>query len=207
MNPKEASLLSHLNEARRKALNEGGISTIMFCGQIRSDGDLPAAMVTHRQIVEEEVNHEEVNITGILMGQSSSILHVLEGPTFSVLRILSNLAGHKHFSSKTPIQSGSIVYNTEDRPKRFFPEWYSCTLSEQKSSSEESGGESSEDIVFDMATKILDLGITLSTEVQEELELSRYADKFPGKATILSLAASTDFFTLQVEYFSCYVYY
>lgn len=34
--------------------------------------------------------------------------------------------------------------------------------------------ENSEDVVFDMATKILDLGITLSTEVQEELELSRY---------------------------------
>lgn len=98
----------------------------------------------------------------------------MEGPTFSVLRILNNLAGNTHFSSKTPVQAGSIVYDTEDRPKRFFPEWYSCTISEQKTSGEENGQENSEDIVFDMATKILDLGITLSSEVQEELELSRY---------------------------------
>lgn len=69
MNPKEASLLSHLNEIRRKALSEGGISTVIFCGQLRGESDLPAAMDIHRQMVEEEVNHEEVNITGILMGQ------------------------------------------------------------------------------------------------------------------------------------------
>jgi hypothetical protein len=155
----------------------------------------------------------------------------LEGPTFSVLRILNNLAGHSHFASKSPIQSGSIVYDTEDRPKRFFPEWYSCTLSEQKPNGDEVSMENSEDVVFDMATKILDLGITLSSEVQEELELSRYcrdrlwfalnvidtnfmltcryADKFPGKTTILSLANSPDYFSLEVSQlpfmFSLYV--
>ena len=197
MNPKEASLLSHLNEVRRKALSEGGVSTIIYCGQLKSENDLPVAMDVHRQVVEEQVNQEETNITGILMGQSNSILHVLEGPTFSVLRILNNLAGHAHFASKSPIQFGFIVYDTEDRLKRFFPEWYSCTLSEQKPNGDEVSMENSEDVVFDMATKILDLGITLSSEVQEELELSRYADKFPGKTTILSLANSPDYFSLE----------
>lgn len=65
------------------------------------------------------------------------------------------------------------MYDTEDRPKRFFPEWYSCVISEQKLQGEEVNSENSEDIVFDMATKMLDLGVKLSTEVQEELELSR----------------------------------
>lgn len=72
MNPKEASLLSHLNEVRKKALNEGGVSTIIYCGQLKSENDLPDAMDVHRQVVEEQVNQEETNITGILMGQVCS---------------------------------------------------------------------------------------------------------------------------------------
>lgn len=71
MNAEEPSLLSHLNEIRKCALHEGGISTIIFCGSVRSENDLQDALQVHRAIVEEEVNHEEVNITGILMGQVS----------------------------------------------------------------------------------------------------------------------------------------
>jgi hypothetical protein len=69
MNPQEPSLLTHLNEIRKKALQEGGVSTIVYCGQVRSENDLQDALQLHRSIVEEEVNNEEVNITGILMGQ------------------------------------------------------------------------------------------------------------------------------------------
>lgn len=98
-------------------------------------------------------------------------MHLLEGPCFSVLRILNNLASHEHFLSANPTQVGAIVYNTEDRPKRFFPEWYSTVLQEQKS--DDLTAENSEDLVFDMATNLLELGIKLRTEVQEELELAK----------------------------------
>lgn len=220
MNPEEPSLLTHLNEVRRKALPEGGISTIIYCGQVRSESDLEEALNVHRAMVEQEVNHEEVNITGILMGQVSvkssaacryvrklsiflrqvnTILHVLEGPCYSVLRICNNLAGHAHFTSKPAIQFGSIVYNTEDRPKRFFPGWYSCVLSEQKLPGEDITAENSEDIVFDMACRILELGVKLSTEVKEddELEMSRYADRFPSRNLLSALAIHNDYFQLE----------
>lgn len=64
------------------------------------------------------------------------------------------------------------MYDTEDRPKRIYPEWFSCILSEQKAV-EEVTKENSEDIVFDMATKILELGNKLRNEAQDELDLER----------------------------------
>jgi hypothetical protein len=189
MNSEEPSLLSHLNEARFKALSEGGLTTVIYCGRVRSENDLPNALNLHRSIVEQEVNKEQVNVTGILMGQvsllfvvlslsfvivvqSNSILHLLEGPCYSVLRILHNLSVSEQFGSgggDNSIQKGSIVYNLEDRPNRFFPEWYSCVINEQKSPSDDT----SEETVFDMACRLLDLGSKLKTEPQEELELSR----------------------------------
>lgn len=82
MNPKEASLLSHLNEVRRKALSEGGVSTIIYCGQLKSENDLPVAMDVHRQVVEEQVNQEETNITGILMGQVGMLIILMKAIIF-----------------------------------------------------------------------------------------------------------------------------
>lgn len=69
MNPEEPSLLAHLNEVRIKAIPEGGLSTVIFCGKVRSEAELMEALQVHRSIVEEEVNKEEVNVTGLLMGQ------------------------------------------------------------------------------------------------------------------------------------------
>lgn len=69
MHQDEPSLLTHLKELRDEALSEGGISTIIFCGKLRSENDLLSVMQTHRSIVEEEVNEEGVNITGFLIGQ------------------------------------------------------------------------------------------------------------------------------------------
>ncbi len=196
MNPDEPSLLSHLNEARLKALSEGGLTTVIYCGKVRSELDLTVALNLHRSFVEQEVNKEQVNVTGILMGQvialknsfffskpslyvliiyqANSILHLLEGPCYSILRILNNLAQNEQYLGDNPIQKGSIVYNLEDRPNRFFPEWYSTVLQEQKSPGDDTlTAENSEEVVFDMATRLLDLGSKLKTEPQEELELSR----------------------------------
>lgn len=69
MHQDEPSLLTHLKELRDEALQEGGISTIIFCGKLRSENDLLSVLQTHRTIVEEEVNEEGVNITGFLIGQ------------------------------------------------------------------------------------------------------------------------------------------
>jgi len=108
------------------------------------------------------------------------------------------------------MQSGSIVFNTEDRPRRFFPEWYSCVLHEQKTpGGEELTAENSEDMVYDMANKLLELGLKLQseTQVQEELELNRYSDKFPGKNLIVALSSSSDYFSLEVSVFFLLFFY
>lgn len=75
---------------------------------------------------------------------------------------------------ETPtIQSGNIVYNIEDRPKRFFPEWYSCTIQERKSQTDEITDENCKDIVSELAHRLLEIGSSLRNEAQEELDLSR----------------------------------
>lgn len=113
---------------------------------------------------------------------------------------MNNLASHPQFLGDNPIQVGSIVYNLEDRPNSVFPNWFSCVLQEQKSSGEDTlTAENSEEVVFDMACRLLDLGLKLKSEQQEELELSRYSDKFPGKNLIIALSQSGDYFQLQVS--------
>lgn len=69
MHQDEPSLLQHLNEVRAAALPEGGLTTVIFCGKLRSDGDLNDVLQVHRKIVENEVNEEEVSVTGLLVGQ------------------------------------------------------------------------------------------------------------------------------------------
>ncbi|RYH08270.1 hypothetical protein EON65_41045 [archaeon] len=69
MNPEEPNLLSHLNEVRLKALPEGGLTSVIYCGKVRTEQELMQALQVHRVFVEEEVNKEEVNVTGLLMGQ------------------------------------------------------------------------------------------------------------------------------------------
>lgn len=87
MNPEEPSLLTHLNEVRRRALVDGGLTTVIFCGQVRSENDLYDALQVHRGIVEQEVNNEEVNITGILMGQVNNSLPWTDHHTYSLASV------------------------------------------------------------------------------------------------------------------------
>lgn len=67
-----------------------------------------------------------------------------------------------------------IVYNTEDRPKRYFPEWYSCIIQELKSTVDEINDDNSVDVVHDLATKLFDIGKSLQNISQGEVELSEY---------------------------------
>ena len=69
MNPQEPSLYSHLNEARTNCFAEGGLTSVIYCGKIRTDVDLTSILLTHRTLVEDEVNTESANITGILIVQ------------------------------------------------------------------------------------------------------------------------------------------
>ena len=105
------------------------------------------------------------------MEQGNSILHLLEGPSFSVLRILSQLAGNPDFYSNPSLQTGTIVYSVEDIPKRYFPEWYSTSVQERKSNIEEITPENCLDVVFETSSKLLEIGNGLKSN---ELELSRY---------------------------------
>lgn len=69
MNKAEPTLLSHFNEVREEFLAEGGLSSVILLGEIRAETDSVAVISLHRDIVEEEVNNEEVNVTGLLIGQ------------------------------------------------------------------------------------------------------------------------------------------
>jgi len=130
-------------------------------------------------------------------------LHLLEGPCYSVLHILDQLAEHPHFSD-AGLQMGRIIYCVEDRPQRLYPEWYSCTIQERKSPIEDVNSENSIDIVHDLANGLLAVGKGLQNEAQEEVELNRYAEHLPGKNLILALSNCTNFFELEefVEMYS-----
>lgn len=203
MHKDEPSLLNHFSDIRKSKLPEGGLSMIIFAGRIQAESDMLDVLNVHRKIVEDTVNHEQCNITGILMGQGNSVLHLLEGPCFSVLHVLDLLAEHPHFN-ESGIQSGRIIYCVEDRPQRLYPEWYSCTIQERKSHVEDVNSDNCKDIVTDLASGLIEVGKGLQVEGHEEVELSRYSENLPGKNLILALAGSKDFFELEefVELYS-----
>jgi hypothetical protein len=194
MHAEEPSLLTHVQELRSRSLLEGGLSTAIFCGKMRAESDSGVVLDAHRSIVEAEVNKEGVNVTGLLMGQGNAVLHLIEGPSYSVLRILERLSQHDHFKDGT--QVGRIVYTVEDRPQRIFPEWYSCLIAEKRSPSDDFNAESSKEVVLDLASGLMEVGRGLQAVSSADVEISRYADQLPGKNLILALSVSSLFFTL-----------
>lgn len=103
------------------------------------------------------------------------MLHLIEGPSPSVLRILSNLAGHKHFF-EGGIQGGNIVFTIEDRPRRLFPEWYSGIIPEKKTPADDIREDNCTTVAFDMATRLLNIGKTIQEENQDDLDFARYGE-------------------------------
>lgn len=212
MNEEEPNLLAHLRAVRLTHGDSEGISTIILCVKLRQESDSAAALELHRKIVEEEVNNENVNvkadspspITGIAMAQGNSILHLLEGPCSSVLRILNNLSESDHFAAAYPIQTGRIIYDVEDRPMRYFPDWFSFSIQEKKSSVEEVSEDTCIYVVHELAMKLLEVGKLLSSEASGDVELIKYAELLPGKNLILSLSNSSLFFSVEefVEVYS-----
>ena len=205
MNSAEPNLFTHLNEARAPTYTEGtGLSMVVLCARFKETHDLAAILTTHRTIVEDEVNSESANITGILIVQGNSLLHLLEGPPSSVLRILKHLSKTEDFAGgPDSVQTGAVVYTVEDRPQRVFPEWYSSVVQEKKASVDELTEENCKDVVHDMALNLLEIGKGLQTEVSEDIDLSRYAYRVPGKTLLAALATSPLFFSL-AEYVQLY---
>jgi hypothetical protein len=196
----EISLGAHLDAVVSKYTSEGGVSTVLFAGKLRSEGDSNSVISVHKSIINDEINNNEgVVITGLLITQGNSILHLLEGPSYSILRILSSLSRHEHFSSENPIQSGKIIYNAEDRPRRYFHSWHSTIIAEKKVSMDELNSESSKDIVHDMVTNILE-NITKYVndcyDNGEPINLNSF-DSLPGKNSVLAFANSTLFFGIK----------
>ncbi len=211
MHADEPSLQSHLDDLRARTGAPEGVSTVILCGKMRSENDSAEVLAMHRSIVEKEVNSEGSNVTGLLMGQGTSVLHLLEGPSYALLRIVKELADHPHYtgengtdntSTSGSIQQARIAYNVEDRPRRFYPEWYSCVLAEKKGGNEELNGDTGKDVVHDMATQLLEMGSRLQATTGA-VDLSSYAEMVPAKGLILALNNCTAFFTLD-EYVSLY---
>ena len=189
MNRDEPNLFTHLNEARAPTYTEGtGLSMVVLCARFKETSDLASILTTHRTVVEDEVNSESANITGILIVQGNSLLHLLEGPPASVLRILKHLSKTEDFSGQDSVQTGAVVYTVEDRPERVFPEWYSSVVQEKKASVDELTEENCKDVVHDMALNLLEIGKGLQTEVSEDIDLSRYAYRVPGKTLLAAFA-------------------
>ena len=69
MNQLEPTLLTHLEQVRKKYIPEGGLSTVIFCGDVKNESETSNILQIHRTIVEEEVDVGEVNVTGLLIGQ------------------------------------------------------------------------------------------------------------------------------------------
>lgn len=95
------------------------------------------------------------------------------------------------------------MYSIEDKPQRVFPEWYSCVIQERKTSSDDFTEESCKDVVFDVATKLLEMGDGLQSQPSETLELSSYSEQIPGAKLIMALSSSELFFSLE-EYVQFY---
>lgn len=99
------------------------------------------------------------------------MLHLLEGPCLSVLHILSCLANSSHFAEHG-MQAGRIISSMEDRPERYYPEWYSCTIQERRSNVEDVSGDTCKDVAFDLSKSLQDIGKGLQS-AQGEVELDK----------------------------------
>mmetsp|Transcript_6325 Transcript_6325/g.10336 ORF Transcript_6325/g.10336 Transcript_6325/m.10336 type:complete len:229 (+) Transcript_6325:133-819(+) len=200
MHAEEPSLLDHLKECRSKVFQEGGVSFVIYAGTIKNEADMTEALSAHRKIVEDEVNNGGCNITGILIGQGNTIVHVLEGPCHAVLSVLKTLSQHAHFSPQAgaeALQHGRVVFNTEDRPERFYPEWYSCVIQERRSSVEEITAETAADVVLELAEGMITVGKGLRNDTTGELDFSRYSSHLPGKNLVVSMSLAEEFFTIK----------
>ena len=196
MNTKEPSLLSHIQQERKNTFDELGVSSIIFCVKVKSENDISNSLQLHRKIVEDEVNKEGSNVTGLLMGQGNSILHLLEGPSYALLRILECLSQNEQFLDSA-VQSGRIAYVVEDRPQRYWPEWFSCTVQEKKSPIDDITAETCNDIIHDLAQGLFEIGSGLQSTSHEQFDISQYSEKIPGKNLTIAISNSSLFMTLE----------
>ena len=67
-----------------------------------------------------------------------------------------------------PLQTGRVIYCVEDRPQRLYPEWYSSTFPERKARSDDITADNCKDVVFEVSTKLLDVGGKISAEQQND---------------------------------------
>ena len=207
MHQEEPNLASHFDELRQKTqIPEGGLSSVIYCGRMKNEGDANEILSAHRDIVEGEVNGEGSNVTGLLMGQGTSVMHFIEGPSQAVLRILKGLREHSHFTPGVDgscVQEGRVVYSIEDAPKRYFPEWFSCVLAEKISQVDDLTSETCTEVVHSLATGLVDMGERLKS-AGHDVDIANFADLLPGKALILALNNSPLFFSLS-EYSRTYI--
>jgi hypothetical protein len=203
MDERETTLQDAIDASRAAEFSEGGLTTCIFVGQVSHEREAERALQLHRRAVTDEMNAEGTNITGLLIAQSDAILHLLEGSSAAILRILQKVANENDFSSG--VHSGRICYCVEDRPARYYTEYFSTTLPERKSSAEALTGDTGKDAAHEMASTLLEFGKHIQQKLQEEdeIELGKFGELLPTKQNILGLAACDAFFSL-TEYVDFY---
>ena len=79
----------------------------------------------------------------------------------------------EHFTSDPPVQTARVIYTVEDRPRRYFPEWYSCAIPERKSQVDDVSEETCVYVVNEMASKLLEVGSGLQSRSDPSGELEQ----------------------------------
>lgn len=208
MHQDEESLLSYLQKGREElGLPEGGLSSVLFCGKIKSELDIDSVMETHKAVIESENDsglygkqiddeNEKVEMTGILLRQGLSVIHLIEGPSIAVLRTLQKLAEHPDFHKDNKIQEATIVHTFEDHPKRTFKKWFSATIPDRKTT-DELTEENCNDIAFDLFNKLSKVAASLEMDKWDGSQLLSFCDHLPGAKLIMAMGATTHFFSLE----------
>lgn len=194
-----ASLADHFDEVRKTYIPEGGLTTLIYCGKIKSENERDKVTEMYMNLIDGEMKDNKEKITGYLMFQGNCVVNVMEGESHAILRIVNDARNHEHFTNKANIiQSGRIVYNAEDRPKRFFTSYDTFTINEKKVQVDELNSETSKDIVHEMATVLLEVGDIKSQSEESSDDKFDYKsiDSLPGKSLILALADCPLFFTI-----------
>lgn len=189
----EPTLLKHLDELRSGQHSSGTSSQVLFTIRLNDESEVPKVIDHYRTIVVDEVNTEESGITGLLMGQSSYILHFLEGPCHAVRRLLAKISTY-HNTNQAP--GNRLLASIESNSDAYFPEWYSCIVPEKKAS-QESGGDNAKDTVAEIVQRLKDMGSQLSTQGNSGVDISAYADSLPEKAILASLCGNNTLLTLK----------
>lgn len=155
MEPSDPSLYDHTKAFFESRGQEVCMTRLIYVSSLKVDTDPSHVIFMHRKVVEDVVNSRDANVTGIVIAQSNTIVHLLEGQCHDVLHILTSLASQEDYAHTT--QQDRIIYNAEDCPSRYYPEWFSCAV-QDKREAVEVNGTTAEEIISTMSSNLFKVG-------------------------------------------------